>query len=441
MTEQPRIWFDATTVRKLRDHSPVGLSRVEANVLKGAFRLPASRVRFCNFNRYGGSIEETDAATLERLILDYGGSANRKPSSSSNHGASVKSQRWSRRFGKAIERSLRTVSRRTLAKSRQAFRVGGAVPLWRPGDFFVLSGSSWDSVDSEVLTSMATVHGLRLLIVIADMVPVLFPHHFQDIKAIENFTRFAECSARHAELVLSISESTKRDFDRFAIERKIDPIASEIIYLGSDLATLATSRPDGIPVSLESRDFLLSVSTIQVRKNHQLLYQIWRRFAEEGRRDVPRLVLVGSSGWLTDDLRHQIANDPLVQDSITILNQVDDAQLAWLYQNCRLTLYPSHYEGWGLPIIESLQYGKLCLASNTSSMPEAGQGLAIHLDPLDFRQWYEQILRWSSDDRLLLAAEARIRNQFVHRSWQEFGDELCQRALVLASSDMFARVA
>ena len=57
---------------------------------------------------------------------------------------------------------------------------------------------------------------------------------------------------------------------------------------------------------------------------------------------------MGAPGWLTDDLRHQIENDPAVQQSILLLERADDSQLNWLYRNCRFTLYPSLYEGWGL---------------------------------------------------------------------------------------------
>ncbi len=66
--------------------------------------------------------------------------------------------------------------------------------------------------------------------------------------------------------------------------------------------------------------FILSVSTIQVRKNQQLLYNLWRRFAEEQRHAFPRLVLVGANGWLTEELRKQINSDPLTKDSILVLN-------------------------------------------------------------------------------------------------------------------------
>jgi glycosyltransferase involved in cell wall biosynthesis len=93
------------------------------------------------------------------------------------------------------------------------------------------------------------------------------------------------------------------------------------------------------------------------------------------------------------------------------------------------------YEGWGLPITESLQHGKPCLASNTSSMPEAGQGLAIHLDPLDFMGWRQEILRRFEDPSVLVSESERIRNRFRPRSWQDFSSDFAGRIWSLANSN------
>ncbi len=105
------------------------------------------------------------------------------------------------------------------------------------------------------------------------------------------------------------------------------------------------------------------------------------------------------------------------------MNHVSDAELNWLYDHCKFTLYPSLYEGWGLPIVESFNHGKACIASNTSSMPEAGQGLAVHLDPMDFSAWYQQVLQFVDQPQRLADVESRIREHYQPRSWDEFNQE------------------
>ena len=88
----------------------------------------------------------------------------------------------------------------------------------------------------------------------------------------------------------------------------------------------------------------------------------------------------------------QIAHDPAVRDSVVVRHDVSDAALAWLYRECAFTLYPSFYEGWGLPVSESLAHGKFCIASTAPALVEAGQGLTKHIDPLDFVAWKSAIV-------------------------------------------------
>ena len=78
---------------------------------------------------------------------------------------------------------------------------------------------------------------------------------------------------------------------------------------------------------------------------------------------------------------------------IAVAETPSDAELAFLYRNCRFTVFPSLYEGWGLPIGESLWFGKLCIASKTSSMPEVGGDLVDYVDPKDADSLQQAILR------------------------------------------------
>ncbi|PQO29818.1 glycosyltransferase family 1 protein [Bremerella cremea] len=438
LPSKSRVWFDCSTVRQLSNDLPVGLSRLEINALRGSLALPPEHVGFCAFDRYGNQMVEVSRDRIVTLVEQFG---------RSRHGALLnscgprKNKTYLKQVGRDLERFIRVASRASLSRARRLFTPEAAIPQWQPGDVFALTGSTWDRLNERMLNEIVFDHGLQLAVIVSDMIPAIYPHQFHSKELVLAFEKFVEFVAKHSSLTLGISQSTKNDFDRFARQRGITPRHSEVIYLGADPIPECPSTPNGLPDTLIQQPFVVSVSSIQVRKNYQLLYQLWRRFAEEGRTNIPRLVIVGSKGWLASDLTYQIERDPLVKDSIVILNHVDDEQLHWLYANCNFTLYPSLYEGWGLPIVEGMMHGKVCLASSTSSMPEASQGLAVHLDPLDFANWHQTIVRWCDKPEILAELSRGIRERYRPRTWGEFGTEFCERLCHLANGNVVSRAA
>ncbi|MDE2116240.1 MAG: hypothetical protein KGJ29_15415, partial [Hyphomicrobiales bacterium] len=93
--------------------------------------------------------------------------------------------------------------------------------------------------------------------------------------------------------------------------------------------------------------------------------------------------------------------------------------LSYLYEHCLFTVYPSIVEGWGLPIGESLAHGKLCIASNTSSMPEVGGEFVQYLDPFNFTGAFDIVSRFINNPIEVREAEMRIKLGFRPRSWNE----------------------
>lgn len=419
-----QIWFDATTIFQLRKRAPVGLTRVEANVLKSALKLDRQAVRFCVFDRYSKSIREASRDSIEQILASFGATEPSSP------GHRTKQHSFIRSLGRKLETQIRVSLRGAASKSKTLLKWQSGVPDWQSGDLFFVSGGTWDALSDEMLYRIVD-QGMKPAVVLCDMIPVLFPHHFQSDQAVRSFTRFAEFVAKHSFLTLSISEATRRDFENFAATRGIAPQNSQVIRLGVESIDNTVAPSNGLPKSLQENEFVLFVSSIQVRKNHQLLYNVWRRFAEKGIHDIPKLVFAGGEGWLTSDLMYQIERDPLIQNSICVLNRVNDRQLHELYARSLFTLYPSLYEGWGLPIVESFQHGKPCIASNTSSMTEAGQGLAVHLDPYDFPSWYSAILKWHRDRNALAEAKKRIETSYNPYSWDDFGNDVCSRIVAL----------
>jgi glycosyltransferase involved in cell wall biosynthesis len=133
-------------------------------------------------------------------------------------------------------------------------------------------------------------------------------------------------------------------------------------------------------------------------------------------------------GWGVTDFMRDLRMDPRVRDRFVVLDHVSDEQLARLYADAEFTLYPSLYEGWGLPLAESLAHGKFALASSTSSLPEVGGTLVEYIDPWETRQWAERIAYYLDHPQELLERERAIRTSYRVPTWQDTGREVFEAA-------------
>lgn len=416
----PTIWMDLTTSLRSRGAPNNGTLRVERSLARELRLLLGDHLRFCRYDPLRRRFEAADtAAALDGAPQEPKG---RGPGASNERSDSI---------GKRVERAVRLTVRRWAREFYHA--IGGAdasahFAEAKPGDTLLLAGETWSArFDFDVIARLRTECGLTIAAVCQDVIPVTHPQFFETGSFVDQYRRYVQFLAREADLVIAISQATARGLEQAAAQFGGMRGSIAVIELGSDAAKSATPSPPRIAPPLEPGRFVISVSTIQSRKNFDLLYRLWKRFAREGRKDVPRLVIVGRRGFGSEKLLADISGDATARDALSILDGATDAELAWLYENCAYTLYPSFVEGWGLPISESLARGKLCLASDTSSLPEAGAGLARHFGPNDDQAWYEAIVELAEKPQILADAEARIRANYRQRSWGEAAADLAAR--------------
>ena len=180
--------------------------------------------------------------------------------------------------------------------------------------------------------------------------------------------------------------------------------------------------------------FILFVSTIERRKNHETLYRAYTRLVDKGVENLPKLVFVGMPGWGVNDFLADLRFDGRVKNRVEMLTNVSDADLNWLYKNALFTVFPSLYEGWGLAVAESLSAGKFCLASNVASIPEAGGDLIEYLDPWDVAKWAERIEWYLNNPKALAEAEKRIGKEYNAPRWKDTATTVFDRAKALLGS-------
>lgn len=221
--------------------------------------------------------------------------------------------------------------------------------------------------------SVVTVHDLAFM---------RYPQYFRPAR--RNYQRvFTARSVRHATLTVAVSESTKRDLIEYfhvpedcvrVIYSAIDPIFRPV----EDATELAEFRTrHGLPPR-----YLLYLGTLEPRKNLVGLVEAYARL-RNGDAETPPLVLAGAKGWYYQPLFERI-NSLGMQQHITFAGYVAREEQPLWYAGAELFIYPSFYEGFGLPVAEALACGTPTITSNVSSLPEAGGSIATLVDPNDW---------------------------------------------------------
>jgi glycosyltransferase involved in cell wall biosynthesis len=281
----------------------------------------------------------------------------------------------------------------------------------------ILPGNTWDSPEfCKYINQAATQDGVKTIPLIYDLIPFRFPQWFGpnlDLK-------FQSCIADalwHAQGVVTISETSKRDIQKISQETFLPlPQKIEVIRLGDALEVSNAPQDFEKP----TRPFAICVGTIESRKNPELLYHLWRNLALKlGLDSLPTLVLIGGRGFGSTDTLYKIENDPLTKRHIKIIENVSDAALAWYYQNCLFSLYPSHYEGWGLPVAEALGFRKNTITSRGTSMEEISKD-SLHLASSEsLQEWLNLTEKLICDPDYRHNFETKIAANFKPTSWKE----------------------
>jgi glycosyltransferase involved in cell wall biosynthesis len=217
----------------------------------------------------------------------------------------------------------------------------------------------------------------------------------------------------YADLIVAISEYTRQHF--LSTFPWFPASRVSVVYPASRFAEQREAKSPGRFAALPPGGFWLSVGTIEPRKNHGRLLDAYRILKSERGPTLP-LVLAGGQGWLLRNFDTFLHGLEPGRD-VMLPGYVSDDEMAWLYRNCFGFLYPSLFEGFGMPVLEALGFGAPVLCSNTSSLPEAAGDAAVFFDPLDAREMAAAMNRLATGEisRDLLRAAAQ--RQAAKFSW------------------------
>ena len=419
-----KIWIDLTDLDQWR--GPFGgTQRVVFGIAEALSRRDPDAVRFVAFARRPDRFVEV---SLEPIVARTLETASSRPHVVHRPALVRAAQRvWWRttRNTPEFRTRVKQVVRWALADAREVRRrIANARGSRAPSvgfdrdDVILILGKPWDEPRLQTLLDAEKRRtGVRIVELVYDLIPAMMPH-LHGAELLPPYARQMFLQAQSSDLLLAISESTRHDYREFCRRLSLPTPPIDVVRIADHLEGPRREHPDAteLPAGVAS-EFILCVGTVEVRKNHRLLYQALRLAHERGRQ-LPQLVILGGRGWLTDETWNLLTRDEALRDSVIIINGADDDTLRALYRRAQFLVYPSMYEGWGLPVAEALGYGKAVAASHTSSIPEIAGDLVSYFSPYSAEDCLDAMTRLLDPD-VRSAAEARIAKEYVPTTWEE----------------------
>lgn len=345
---------------------PTGIDRVELTYARTLLALIPDRLHFAAvnpFGLYGRLPREQVVRFLDETEARWA------------------SHEWPGRVSRTIGAAL------SLARLRPR-RVPRAAPGIRR---YYVQASPHHLTGPDKVRAKLRAEGARFLCLVHDLIPIEFPEYARPGGAEQHRRRIGTLTGL-ADGLIANSEATARSMARFAEGAgPLPPI--RIAHLGCDPLPACDASAPAIP-----GQYFLVLSTIEPRKNHLLLLNVWRRMVETlGPENTPHLAIVGRRGWENENVVDMLDRCEAIRGHVHEFSGLSDAKLATLLRRARALLCPSFAEGFGMPVTEALLSGTPVICSDLPALREAGGQVPDFIDPLDGPEWIKAIMDYSAD--------------------------------------------
>lgn len=300
------------------------------------------------------------------------------------------------------------------AREAVAIIAHGMLTGWRgqrvAGSFLFNTGHS--GLELPEYPAMLRKMGVRPLFVVHDLIPITHPEYCRAGEDARHITRMSNLLAL-AHGVITNSQATLDDLSEFANKSSL-PMPSAVVAL---LAPGMMAASPGVrPLAAQ---YFVMLGTIEPRKNHIMLLQVWRQLVERLGEQAPRLVVIGQRGWECENVVDLLERCTSLKGAVIELQSCSDQELVTWLHHAQALLFPSFVEGYGMPLVEALALGVPVIASDLPVFREIAQSIPEYVNPLDGKRWIDLIMDYAQPDSASRAAQLLRMVQFNTPDWAE----------------------
>ncbi len=385
MGAAPEIVLDISRlVSRVLHATPTGVDRVEMAYARALLALVPSRLQFSALNAFG-AYGRLPRHAVERFL---------------DRTEALWSGERARPAGQ-IARYAAAAELLALMRPR---------PVDRPSGARVLLQASPHHLQNQAQTArIISREQARFVCLLYDLIPIDYPEYARPTGAATHLKR-VNSMARLADGIIAISDATRRSFLPYlaAVGRDI-PV---------EVALLAVDVPAGVAMAAKD-PYFVCLGTIEPRKNHLLLLNLWRRMAETATdpATVPRLVVIGRRGWENENIVDMLDRCPALHGHVEERSGLSDEAVRQAVAGARALLMPSFAEGFGLPVAEAITMGVSVICSDLPAHREAGGDVPDYLDPLDGPGWLAAIRAYADASSLAQQRQRERRLQWRPIDW------------------------
>lgn len=266
------------------------------------------------------------------------------------------------------------------------------------------------------LEDISAIAPLDYCVFMHDLIIIYYSEYFLPVNQREQINWMKHLLTLKPKII-SNSNETKKYLQRFTEEH--DRECGDIVTAHIGVEPCFLNHPPH-SVSAPKKNYFVVIATIEPRKNHILLLNIWRDMAQQHSLEpMPEIYLVGKRGWENENVIDMVERCKPIDGLVHEASNLSDNELTTLLLGARALLYPTFAEGWGMPVVEALTLGVPVICSDIPELKESGQDIPDYIHPVDGMKWMNTIIDYCDPESPLRSAQLARINLFKPPTWED----------------------